>query len=260
MRSTPGTTLRTTGYTAPPLPNSTNPILQLTTTLTQDPDPETSHDHDHLTHDVQEGEQGEPARTEAVSIPMLSITRSPLQPSSMSSPTPPTSPINDDWLEFFARIVNHEHCEGQRRIILLESSTAMSSTFDTWWPSFVEAVRRRRSNAGPRSSRGKAKQAELRNPTTVILSCTPSFLHVGSDFAPTQPAQSFASSIAAKLGGVIEDRPDAGPQNWWAGDESDEEGRRQRDQDRLEALRSDKRCVPVLLACSYQDWQSCPHL
>jgi hypothetical protein len=178
---------------------------------------------------------------------MLSITRSPMQSSPERSPT---SPVNDEWVEFFTRVVNHEHSEGQRRIILLESSTAMSSTFDIWWPSFVEAVRRRRSNAGARSGRGKAKQAELRNPTTVILSCTPSFLHVGSDVAQTQPAQSFASHIAAKLGGVVEDRPDAGPQIWWAGDESDEEGRLQRDQDRLEALRSDKRCVPVLSVCS----------
>jgi hypothetical protein len=244
-------TLKTTGYSAPPLPNSANPILQLTTTLTQDPDPEASHDQP--PHDVESGEQGEPARMEAVSIPMLSIARSPLQSSPEKSPT---SPINEEWVEFFTRIVNHEHSEGRRRIILLESSTAMSSTFDIWWPSFVEAVRRRRSNSAARSGRSKAKLAELRNPTTVILSCSPSFLHVGSDLAQpqTEAAQTFASSIAAKLGGVVETPSDAGPQIWWAGDESDEEGRLQRDQDRLEALRSDKRYVPVLSLCSCQNW------
>ncbi|WWD16805.1 hypothetical protein CI109_101237 [Kwoniella shandongensis] len=93
--------------------------------------------------------------------------------------------INEEWISFFSKVINAETTEpGKKRIILLENTIAMSKTFSIWWPSLVEAVRRRRKGvlAGTRNGRTGKKTATkvpepiLEYPTSIVLQCTPSLL------------------------------------------------------------------------------------
>ena len=60
----------------------------------------------------------------------------------------------------------------QPRIILVSRATAMSSSFSTWWWALTNAVK-------ARNARGE--------PTTIVLSLTPSFLHLGPNLSLPPP-------------------------------------------------------------------------
>lgn len=179
--------------------------------------------------------------------------------------------INDDWVKYFSRIINtvspdKEAPSTKKRIILLESSTAMSGTFDSWFPSLVEAVKQRRRAAMPQPTsksksvvaRTKEMGAELQ-PTTIVLSCTPSLLvpHTGETIgspvsasgspteadSPMSSIRSAVEALAEKFGamgmGVSVEGPKEGDDQaklWWSSQEDDEGGRLQRERRRLNAL------------------------
>ncbi|KAK8861292.1 hypothetical protein IAR55_002111 [Kwoniella newhampshirensis] len=92
--------------------------------------------------------------------------------------------VNEEWISFFAKIINADSTEpGRRRIILLENTIAMSKTFSLWWPSLVEAVRRRRKGVFTATKSGRTGKNEnkviesvLEYPTSIVLQCAPSLL------------------------------------------------------------------------------------
>jgi hypothetical protein len=194
------------GFTAPPV--SSNPLLQRIHYLPQS-EPDDIHEMD--------DEEPGPGAVGVFNVPVMSISRSPLASSPSSS-----LQIVDEWVNFFDKVVNYEPTD-RGRIILLESATAMASTFETWWPSFLEAVRRRRGTK------------ELVHPTTVVLSCAPSLLpvHNGRDEEISLSPRSMAQSLVAKLSGV-DGRDEA--TLWWGGGEADEAARTRRDNRRMRAL------------------------
>ena len=61
----------------------------------------------------------------------------------------------------------------QPRIILVSRATAMSSSFPTWWWALTQAVKTRNARGG--------------QPTTIVLSLTPSFLHLGPNLSLPPP-------------------------------------------------------------------------
>jgi hypothetical protein len=74
-------------------------------------------------------------------------------PIMMSRPDVPI--LDTKWVKHFTRLVTAED-DGNERIIFLTGVIGMSETFDAWWPSLLQAVRRRNA------------------PTTIVLSCAPS--------------------------------------------------------------------------------------
>ncbi|WVR04095.1 hypothetical protein IAU60_001094 [Kwoniella sp. DSM 27419] len=94
--------------------------------------------------------------------------------------------INLEWVTFFSNVINAGSNEpGKKRVVVLESAIAMSKSFPLWWPSFVEAVQRRRkgivgptpASRGGRTGKGSNSTAappELVYPTSIVLQCTPS--------------------------------------------------------------------------------------
>ncbi|WVQ83506.1 hypothetical protein IAT38_005647 [Cryptococcus sp. DSM 104549] len=103
-------------------------------------------------------------------------------PDEFLGPSQPT----EEWVSFFSKLINAQTPDvpagqqGPRRIILLEAPVAMSKTFPVWWPSFVEAVQRRRrglkGNSRKKAKKGGEVEGEpkLVYPTTIVLQCTPS--------------------------------------------------------------------------------------
>lgn len=161
--------------------------------------------------------------------PRIGVMRLPFMPHQQSQPTPSVHP---EWVEYFGKLLASE--SRRRTIVHLESCCAMSPTFATWYPSFLEAVHRRRRGA----HFGKQKKKnELLFPTTVVLSCSPSLLptHTASAPAPADHVRSMLESVAARLGGKVSADRDSDPL-WWGGDEVDVEGREQREEARVEAL------------------------
>ena len=152
-----------------------------------------------------------------VRIPVMTLGAMPTQ--AQSSPG-----INPEWVGLFHHMVNMNDSD-RPRIILLESCTAMLSTFPIWWPSLAEALRTRRRQPRPTSGRKTAAKSAARDlirPTSVVLSCAPSLLgtHTGTAHSQTN---------------VAPQEDDGG--NWWGSAECDVEGRRLRDHHRLETLR-----------------------
>ncbi|WVW79693.1 hypothetical protein I302_101663 [Kwoniella bestiolae CBS 10118] len=104
----------------------------------------------------------------------------------------PQGQINGEWVSFFNRIINAGQSQpGKKRIVVLESTIAMSKTFPIWWPSLVEAVQQRRKGiiTPPKPIRkGQSVNIEepsLVYPTSIILQCTPSLAlpHTAAAFA-----------------------------------------------------------------------------
>ncbi|WWC87565.1 uncharacterized protein L201_002455 [Kwoniella dendrophila CBS 6074] len=121
----------------------------------------------------------------------------------------PQGQIHNDWVNFFTRIINAGQSKpGKKRVIVLESATTMSKTFPIWWPSFIEAVQRRRkglvTNIKPIRSKGakgpieEAVEPSLIYPTSIILQCTPSL-------ALPHTAPAFASASRDEDGSLRED-------------------------------------------------------
>jgi len=164
----------------------------------------------------------------------------------------PAAVVKEEWVSFFAHWINQGEdgtTDNRKRIILLESVEAMAGSFDEWWPSFLEAVRRRR-RIETSQGKGKLPLVKLSRPTTVILSSSPSLLlqHTASPPPPKEETDAAAQSlhpmlqeIAERLGGHVETRvehQETGP-IWWGSAETDESGRRERDGKRLAVLLED---------------------
>ncbi len=259
------------GDTAPELPQSVNPLLQTS--------PRQSPTHDAAPSGAQQvmedegGEDGEDepeGRGSSAMVVMPWPGRVPGLPGMPSiAPGRPAVGIKEDWVAFFDKVLNRDSSEPddpsssnpRKRIIFLESPEAMSATFDVWWPSLVEAVRRRRRGAHlsdfalPQKKGSKQKAAPphtLSHPTTIILGSAPSLLlpHTSSvaPFPSTQPSGTgqhpihpMLQEIAERFGGVVEAKEvgsDA-PPLWWGSEEFDQIGRMQREQKRLSALVED---------------------
>ena len=122
------------------------------------------------------------------------------------------------------------------RIIYVQHSTAMNASFSSWWWALTRAVRKR-------NLAGK--------PTTIVLSCTPSFLHLGANLslpapaAPAEPAEN--PGLPPGLGELMKamKRMREGPgggsagggkkedEFWKGSEEEDKVGRRKRSKRRL---------------------------
>jgi hypothetical protein len=165
--------------------------------------------------------------------------------------------VRDDWVWFFESWINRIEGEAEvgaaerRRIILLESIEGMSSTFDEWWPSLVEAVRRRRRVEASEGDSSEHKSLlatyKLGRPTTIVFSSSPSMLlpHTLPPSATKEEAEAAASQVAPffqeiadRFGGTVEtkvENADSGPL-WWGSEEVDDVGRKDRNAKRLAAL------------------------
>jgi hypothetical protein len=179
--------------------------------------------------------------------------------------------IKEDWVQFFDSVLNvqsgvkgeHEVTpQAKRRIVVLQRVEAMAGTFDTWWPSFVEALRRyRKGTSIPLTNHGRAKKAELATdsrlsqPITVIFNTSPSLLlpHTapvvstkkdenGEDSAH-DGIHPMLQAIADRFGGVVETKVEDGDATplWWGSEELDVVGREQREQKRLNAILDDEK-------------------
>ncbi|ODO04846.1 hypothetical protein I350_05456 [Cryptococcus amylolentus CBS 6273] len=183
--------------------------------------------------------------------------------------------ISEEWISFFSRIINTQtssETTGKKRIILLDSSVAMSKTFSLWWPSLVEAVQRRRRGqlmAGRRARASKGTAPELLYPTTIVLQCAPSPLlsqtspslftstdiedkEISDDAEGAEDENSDLDSQASAVMSALEDKlrglgfnvhhqvevvkPKAGPRLWWGSEEGDVAGRKEGNQSRLRGI------------------------
>jgi hypothetical protein len=168
--------------------------------------------------------------------------------------------FDEEWVAFFSGIINMQLPDGTaaegsakpkpaaRRIVLLESTAAMAETLDIWYPSLLEAVRRRRR--GPSATRPKARASapKLTQPTTIVLSVPPSLLlsHTADVRPPptegaegNEGADSFKDrlrTVAEVLGAAPETPDKHEEQLWWSSEEHDRDGRARRDERRLRAL------------------------
>lgn len=192
--------------------------------------------------------------------PMTTITRAFVMPMPgaqvIGAPSflsaPPTRSVGDvdpSWLSFFERVINSPSTDG-KRIILLECAEGMLATFALWWPSLLEAVRRRRR--GPSTSNGRNKGSKpiatpVLHPTSIVLSSGPSLL--GPHTAPLSitehsadseggPIHTVLQELAEKFGGTLEASQAPAEQSplWWGSEEEDTQGRRSRNQRRLSAI------------------------
>nr|XP_018264327.1 uncharacterized protein I303_02492 [Kwoniella dejecticola CBS 10117]OBR86485.1 hypothetical protein I303_02492 [Kwoniella dejecticola CBS 10117] len=115
----------------------------------------------------------------------------------------PQGRINHEWVSFFSKIINVGHSQpGKKRIVLLESAITMAKSFPIWWPSLVEAVRRRRKGVlapskAVKGASGKTSDPSLVYPTSIILQCTPSL-------ALSHTAPAFASAVRDEDGSLKE--------------------------------------------------------
>ena len=156
-------------------------------------------------------------RSGHVKIPVMTLGAMPTQARS-----PPG--INIEWVTFFHSIIDSNESD-RPLIILLESCATMLPTFPMWWPSFAQVVRSRRRQSRPpagRKSAAKSAARDLAKPTAIVLSCAPSLLSSHTGMAHSQTN--------------LEPQEDDGA-NWWGSVETDSEGRKMRDNYRLETLR-----------------------
>lgn len=142
------------------------------------------------------------------------------------------------------------------RIIFVQHSTAMNASFSSWWWALTRAVRLRNAS-------GK--------PTTIVLSCTPSFLHLGPNLslpapaAPAEPAEN--PGLPPGLGELMKamKRMREGPgggaggqgkkedEFWKGSEEEDKVGRRKRLRKRLAGFQlGDERCVREFVTTNHR--------
>lgn len=87
----------------------------------------------------------------------------------------------------------------RRRIIYIQDATAMASTFEQWFPSLKAAVKARRSQA-------EGDAAGRSYPTTIVLGCNPSLLHV----APNMRKEEVNAAAAAAAAQSAYNQPTSG--------------------------------------------------
>lgn len=152
-----------------------------------------------------------------VKIPVMTLGAMPTQ-------ARPSPGINIEWVGLFHSIINTNDSD-RPLLILLESCATMLPTFPIWWPSLAQVVRSRRQQPRPTSGRKSAAKSaarDLSKPTAIVLSCAPSLLSSHTGVAHSQ------TNVAP--------HEDDGA-NWWGSVETDGEGRKMRDDYRLETLR-----------------------
>lgn len=163
---------------------------------------------------------------------------------------------DEDWVAFFSGIINMQMPDdaaavtpAARRIILLESTAAMAETFDTWYPSLLEAVRRRRRGPAPARQKGKRPPPPTTSqPTTIILSVPPSLLlsHTAEFRAPDggedvesnkDRIRSVVEALGASVSAIHVEGGDKHEERlWWSSEEHDHDGRTKREERRLRAI------------------------
>lgn len=79
------------------------------------------------------------------------------------------------------------------RIIYIQDAVAMASTFDQWFPALLKAVRSRR-RAGLASNEA---QQNVSRPTTIVLGCSPSLLHTGTNLRAKSESDAMAAEDQA---------------------------------------------------------------
>ncbi|EIW69180.1 hypothetical protein TREMEDRAFT_71806 [Tremella mesenterica DSM 1558] len=273
----PSAPLHSMGHTAPSLPQKSNPLLQeraVGLVAEDDPGEEVTFEDDDT-----EGFTGSGG---VLRVPLM--IAGPSMPSFGPASSSPAAGPNEEWIAFFDKIINQTANETaspsqpRPRIIVLESTAAMASTFDVWWPSLLEAVRKRRKGTvttpSGRQGRQTSKQSsKLVAPTSIVLSCTPSLLasHIGdlvgdgalADEAPTagrsELVQAALEAAAERFGvGVTiqssRNLHDTSTEGMWHGSlEKDVVGRNDRNRRRLTAIMKStkndgdiRECLPPL--------------
>ncbi|KAK4689733.1 hypothetical protein P7C73_g390, partial [Tremellales sp. Uapishka_1] len=224
---------------APPLPSHLNPLLldgASSNGLRPSSEAREEDDEDGEEHEMQ-------AR----------VVRIPLFESSETTTTSVLAPrVDEAWVHFFSHLISvHEPTSTKKRIILVESACGMAETFDTWWPSLTEAVRRRRCwtrSSRKTGGRSKGTSLSLTQPTSIVISCPPSLLRphtamsLGSPVTSSEPSRTAAQVLAAEVG--LEDEEHAALADdhsplWWGSVESDRRGRTTRNRRRLQTLLKD---------------------
>jgi hypothetical protein len=259
-----------TGFTAPEIPSSLNPLLQ-TSPKPSPPSPSPFGGNmmeDDANEDGDEDSESQPrGATFVMPIPGRVMGLQGLNPGVFGG-SPAKGSVRDDWVTFFDKLLRgqEEDLDGvkaNRRIIVLSGVEAMSETFDVWWPSFIQAVRQFR--AGPTPVTGGRKNLKspppppvLTQPTSIIFNSSPSLLlsHTGpamsfnkedAEETPEKSLHPMLQALAERFGGTVEARIDEGETVplWWGSEELDEAGREQREQRRLSTmLEHDKGYVP----------------
>ncbi|WRT65401.1 uncharacterized protein IL334_002344 [Kwoniella shivajii] len=205
----PASPLGSHGIESPTLPLSLNPLYlpPAQPIMTSKKEVVESEDHDE--------QQGMPGMFTSVPIAVVGGGGGGMMQSGMggfsgsggSDEDVPQGSVNQEWIEFFSKIINAGPSQpARKRIIVLESAITMSKTFPIWWPSFVEAVRRRRKGhlqSGKSGRSGKLSnlntpEAALLYPTSIILQCTPSL-------ALPHTAPAFASAARDEDGSLQEE-------------------------------------------------------
>ncbi|WWC68925.1 uncharacterized protein I206_102861 [Kwoniella pini CBS 10737] len=272
----PSSPLASRGIKSPSLPLSLNPMLQPAA------QPLLSAKKESMEQDEQDDQGGMPGMFASVPIAVVGGGGGMMSSGSggmADMEDIPQGRINHDWVNFFSKIINTGSSQpGKRRIVVLESAVAMAKSFPIWWPSFVEAVRRRRKGVFTLSKSTKGPNAKpsgssLVYPTTVILQCTPSLAlsHTSPAFSSAardedgslteldreemedeesdrhqDPAQAALAAIEEKfksMGISVQShvevvKPKNDAKLWWGSEESDVNGRKEADKGRLSLMLS----------------------
>lgn len=237
-------TILTVGLSSPTLSASSNPLMQESPkrAVPSPPLPPFGLPEDDGAEDLED--EGDHRNNAIVVTPFPG--RMPMG-SSIPAPESNVTGVQEAWVKFFDHWINQSSSiESARRIIVLESIESMATTFDQWWPSLVEAVRRRRGE----KAKGKKSTLTLAKPTTIVFASAPSLLlpHTSPSAASSKEQESAVKTlhpmlqeIADRLGGTVETKVENNDNNplWWASEEVDKTGRRERNGRRLAALLDD---------------------
>ncbi|TXT11022.1 hypothetical protein VHUM_01773 [Vanrija humicola] len=234
--------LKETGIAAPALPQSINPLLFTPSARPPESAPPP------MEEEEEDDEQGMAANFGRRVPAMLAVGGPGAggSPFFSSNVQREGTEINEDWINFFTSLINMQLPEGEgtpapRRILLLESAAAMSETFEVWWPSLLEAVRRRRREPIP-------QKPTATQPTTIVLSVPPSLLLPHTADSNSESREEIESqkdrirSVVEQLGATVDavHVVDGGDKNdeklWYSSEEHDHEGRKMREEKRLRAI------------------------
>lgn len=230
---------------------SVNPLFQTQEAREKDIQQEQAHEDEQ----GMDGEDDPHGMPNMIRMPMFAVAGG--EQFGGMQPGPRRPEVNEEWVNFFSSIINMQNPQGDnvdRRVILLESTAAMSPTFEIWWPSFLEAVRQRRRGPPPPKTPKNAKPTRptaptTTKPTTIVLSIPPSLLptHMKEFMKPSDTVdpgheeriRGVIEAFGASVGQInVIDGSERGEQEklWWSGEERDMEGRKRREERRLNAI------------------------